>query len=140
MMTTDLQAMNKLVLAINQRLTTISDTTSSEGTAITPTDSFGSLDRTRNNISIGRGTYFEIAGVSSDAGITGIAGGSDGRLVVLKNTGNLGFTLYHDSNASLTTNRIYTRSGAVYNVNVNAAVLLLYSTARGGWIPVGALP
>ena len=75
-------AFDTLILAINQRLDELSTRASaSDPTASAP---LPVITDTTNNLVIGRGHYFELTINGANGGLTGIAGGEPGRIIILK--------------------------------------------------------
>jgi hypothetical protein len=72
--------------------------------------------------------------LSTDASrnVTGIAGGQDGRLLILCNVGSNAIVLQHDV-TSTAANRFYCPAGADYTLVANAAVLLIYDSTSSRW-------
>lgn len=87
-------------------------------------------------VTIGAATYFRVTpGPSAAFSVAGIAGGSDGRLLVLHNVTGQQMTLSNESGTDPTpANRITTGTGADL-VSTNASVaLLIYDSATSRWI------
>lgn len=133
-------AFDTLILAINQRL----DELSTRASAADPTSSatLPVITNTTNNLVIGRGHYFELTSNSSAAGLTGIAGGDPGRIIILKNvSGSLNsLPLIHNSSASTLGNRFLNRAGTNVTVPIGGARVLLYSGELQGWVPIAEVP
>ncbi len=75
---------------------------------------------------------FDIA----DRSLTGLVGGSDGRVIILENIGTTSFFLVHDSTASVAANRFIV-GGAVANatptIGANNTVMLVYDGTSSRW-------
>ena len=133
-------AFDTLVLAINQRLDELSTRASaSDPTASAP---FPVITDTTNNLVIGRGHYFELTINGANGGLTGIAGGEPGRIIILKNvSGSLNsLPLIHNSSASTLGNRFLNRAGTNVTVPIGGARVLLYSGELQGWVPIAEVP
>ena len=133
-------AFDTLVLAINQRL----DELSTRASASDPTASalLPVITDTTNNLVIGRGHYFELTINGANGGLTGIAGGEPGRIIILKNvSGSLNsLPLIHNSSASTLGNRFLNRAGTNVTVPIGGARVLLYSGELQGWVPIAEVP
>jgi len=133
-------AFDTLVLAINQRLDELSTRASaSDPTASAP---LPVITDTTNNLVIGRGHYFELTINGANGGLTGIAGGEPGRIIILKNvSGSLNsLPLIHNSSASTLGNRFLNRAGTNVTVPIGGARVLLYSGELQGWVPIAEVP
>ena len=97
---------------------------------------------TTNNLVIGRGHYFELTINGANGGLTGIAGGEPGRIIILKNvSGSLNsLPLIHNSSASTLGNRFINRAGTNVTVPIGGARVLLYSGELQGWVPIAEVP
>lgn len=134
------QMMSSFLLAINQGLESVASTAAAPGESASTDTARRVIDSTVHNFPLGRGTYFELSSVGPDAGMTGIAGGTDGRLIILRNVGINSLPLFHDSNSSVVGNRIKTRTGATAVIAINGGLVLVYDGAQRMWIPTGSLP
>ena len=133
-------AFDTLVLAINQRLDELSTRASaSDPTASAP---LPVITDTTTNLVIGRGHYFELTINGANGGLTGIAGGEPGRIVILKNvSGSLNsLPLIHNSSASTLGNRFINRAGTNVTIPIGGARVLLYSGELQGWVPIAEVP
>ena len=133
-------AFDTLILAINQRLDELSTRASaSDPTASAP---LPVITDTTNNLVIGRGHYFELTINGANGGLTGIAGGEPGRIIILKNvSGSLNsLPLIHNSSASTLGNRFINRAGTNVTVPIGGARVLLYSGELQGWVPIAEVP
>lgn len=132
--------MRKFLLAINQRFDEfVSGSTRSSGESAATNTVRSTIDDTKHNFPLGRGTHFELFGVGADAGLTGIAGGVDGRLIILRNVGVNTLRLFHNSNSSDVGNRIRTLSGSTVTITVNNGLSLVYDGVGQVWIPLAVL-
>ena len=99
---------------------------------------FTASNGANNDISIGSRSFLRITGPSAAFSITGISGGTDGKVVVLYNGTAQKMTIAND-NASSTTaaDRIYTLTNSGtgdYTVNGNGTATLIYSAADSRWL------
>jgi len=69
--------------------------------------------------------------------LTGIAGGSDGRVLFLMNISSSTITLKHDV-TSTTTNRFFCPSSADFALLANAMVVLMYDSTSQRWRVIGS--
>lgn len=91
------------------------------------------ITASQNNYNPGTGDAFRI---SSDAArdITGLAGGADGKVVVLVNVGSHAITLKHESGSSDAANRITVPWAGDYVLAASGGVAqLMYFTASSRW-------
>lgn len=92
---------------------------------------------TGNNaaVDVGTNTFVEVSGPGGAFSINGIAGGIDGRMVILLNqTGNR-MTIANDSGVDPAAgNRIYTMTGSDRSTTNNGSAMLLYSGAASRWM------
>lgn len=81
--------------------------------------------------------------LSSDASraITGLAGGSDGRLVAIYNVGAQDIILSHDHGASVEANRFYLVGGQSFTLwgGSNTGITLQYDATQSRWLVVGGM-
>ncbi len=134
------EMMRRFLLAINQRLDELLTTsTKSSGESVASSTVRSTIDQTIHNFAIGRGTYFELFGVGADAGLTGIAGGVDGRLIILRNIGTNTIRLFHNSNSSIVGNRIKTSTEGTIVMSITNGLILVYDGVGQVWIPTGNL-
>jgi len=90
-----------------------------------------------NNVVAGTKSFVRVAGPTAAFAITGIAGGFDGkRLVIYNPTGN-NMTLRNESASSTAANRITTLTGADSATNGAGAMHLIYSATDSRWILLG---
>jgi hypothetical protein len=92
---------------------------------------------TGNNaaIPVGTNVFVEVSGPGAAFTINGIAGGRDGKLLIILNQTGFNMTIAHDSGVDATAaNRIYTMTGADRATTGNGAAMLIYSGAASRWI------
>lgn len=82
----------------------------------------------------------QLINFSSDAArnVTGLQGGSTGRILVVSNVGNFNITLVHQSASSSAANRFLCANSANVVIRPNGSVILCYLSAALGWVVVGA--
>lgn len=146
----DAAVMGQFVLAINQVLIDMENNLKGTGggESIAPeSQSSGviTLSGVVNNLPIGRGNYFEFMIRSNGVHLTGMSGGSPGRIVVLKNAdgSNNQITIDHNSNASSEGNRFIIRNEINRVMTTNAARAFIYLTVPGlspGWYLLAEVP
>lgn len=79
------------------------------------------------------------AGPTGAFSINGVAGGNDGRLVVIYNVTSQNMTIANDSGVDpVATNRIYTLTGSDYATTGSGAVTLIYDGTAARWILISA--
>jgi hypothetical protein len=88
---------------------------------------------TNNNINISTGSFIRITGPAAAFTITGIAAGTDGRVVTLYNSTGQNMTIANDA-TSTAANRILTMSGANMVTTGAGTVTMIYSTTDARWI------
>lgn len=123
---------------------TITGATSFQGTLATKRLTVTSLANGNNSgLSFANARYvkFDPGTLSADFAVCGIAGGTDGRELVLENNTGFNMTVRNDSGVDVTpANRIYTMTGADI-VTVGAGMVhLLYDTGSSRWKVVGFQP
>jgi hypothetical protein len=95
---------------------------------------------TYNNLNIGSNTFVRIRGASSSSNfeVTGIAGGTSGKMIVLFNTGTGNMTIrnedHSNSTASTDINRIITNATTI--TTATGCVTLVYDGTASRWIVV----
>ena len=89
-------------------------------------------------VSVSTNIYTKVSGPSGAFAINGIAGGRDGRIVMLQNSTGFTMTIANDSGVDPTAgNRIYTGTGAdVALANNPGFCTLIYDSAATRWIVV----
>jgi hypothetical protein len=84
---------------------------------------------------VGTNVFAEISGPTGVFTINGIAGGRDGKAVILLNRTTQNMTIAHDSGVDPTAaNRIYCLTAADKTITGNSAALLIYSSNVSRWI------
>lgn len=91
-------------------------------------------------IPINTNVFVEVSGPTAAFTVNGIAGGRDGKLLVLVNRTGQNMTLAHDSGVDPAAgNRIYCYSGADERTSGNGAALLIYSANASRWLELTPL-
>ena len=91
---------------------------------------------TNANIPVGDYSFFRITGPTAAFSISGIAGGSDGRIVTIYNTTTQAMTIVNDAGSG-TNNRIFTLTGAnITTPAANSAIQLQYNANVNRWLLV----
>lgn len=86
-------------------------------------------------VPVGTNVFVEVSGPSGAFTINGIAGGRDGKLLIILNQTGQNMTVAHDSGTDPTAaNRIYTMTAADRATTGNGAAILIYSGAASRWI------
>jgi hypothetical protein len=86
----------------------------------------------QNDYAIGAASFFRLA-TDAQRTITGLTGGVDGKLLVLRNTGSFNLVLAHNSGSSAAANRILTGTGEDVVVPPDAAAILIYDATTQRW-------
>lgn len=92
---------------------------------------------TTNNVNFGTGALFRLTGASAQT-ITGITGGTDGRMVTLVNAATQAATIANNSASSTAANRIITGTGADMTLIAGASISLVYDSGASLWRIVGS--
>jgi len=89
----------------------------------------------QNDYAIGAQSSFRI---NSDAArnITGITGGFDGKLLIIRNTGAFAITFTHQDALSTATNRILCSTGANISLAANGTLTLQYDATTQRWFDI----
>ena len=90
-----------------------------------------------NNVPIGGRSFIAISGPTGAFNITGIAGGVNGKILVLYNASGQKMTIKNNNGASSAANQIYTRAAVDYttpNLGDLDVVTLIYSSVKGAWL------
>lgn len=93
---------------------------------------------TSNDVDFGTGALFRLTGSSTQT-ITGIAAGTDGRIMTLVNAASQAATLANNSSSSSAANRIVTGTGSDLNIAAGASVSLVYDSGASLWRVVGTI-
>ena len=95
-----------------------------------------------NNVNVGNYSFIRITGPTAAFTITGIAGGQNGKMIVLFNNSGQQMTINNNDNTnSNASNTIRTRNGAAYTTpagSVYDVVTMIYSAANSAWIITSA--
>jgi len=92
-----------------------------------------------NNISIGTSSFIRITGPTAAFEITGIAGGVDGKYLVLYNSIAQTITIGNENANSTAANRIWTlNTTGDLVINGKGALKLMYSAADSRWIVISS--
>ena len=97
-------------------------------------NSFTAINGNNNDITIGNSTFIRITGPTQGYNITGIAGGVDGKMVILFNNTTQGMTIEHQSTLSGVPNRIIVSGGLAKTVGGEGICTLIYSNADQRWV------
>ncbi len=115
-----------------------------------PTVDKGTLELLRTNVTslangangdiiTGTRTFLKVSGPSGSFSISGLAGGTDGRILIIENATGQNMSILNDSgvNEPTAANRIYTGTGADVAENNNPGmVTLIYDSAASRWVLV----
>lgn len=84
---------------------------------------------------VGTNIFCELSGPTGSFTVNGIAGGRDGKFIVLLNRTGQNMTIANDSGVDATAaNRIYCLTGADKSVTGNSAAMLIYNANVSHWI------
>jgi len=87
------------------------------------------------DVPVGTNVFCDLSGPSGAFTINGIAGGVDGKMLILLNLTGQNMTVAHDSGVESTAaNRIYTMTGADRATTGNGAAMLIYDAFVSRWI------
>ncbi|MBS1902155.1 MAG: hypothetical protein JSS75_00435 [Bacteroidetes bacterium] len=92
-----------------------------------------------NNLAIGAYTFIQVSGPTAPFSITGISGGTNGKIVILYNSSGQAMTITSNDVNSAAGNRIFTGNALAYmtpNGYQFDAVTLIYSSSKNGWLLV----
>ena len=92
---------------------------------------------TSNNVNFGTGAVFRLTGASAQT-ITGITGGTDGRMITLVNAAGQTAIISNNSGSSLAANRITTGTGADISLYAGGSVSLVYDSVASLWRVIAA--
>jgi len=92
-------------------------------------------------VDISTNVFVQLSGPSGAFTVNGIAGGEDGRYVILLNRTGQNMTVANDSGVDPTAaNRIYTLTGSDQATTADGCATLIYSAADSRWILVSLAP
>ena len=115
----------------NNDLTVNGDTTIVKN-LITPRGTSHLTTGIQNDVDFGTGSYFHYAG-NNTATFTGIAGGTDGRLIRILNDSNFVLTIKNVDAGSLAANQIKTPNGQDLNIQSDMMVAIIYDSESSNW-------
>lgn len=92
-----------------------------------------------NNVVLGNGNVFRVTGPSAGFTITGIASGTDGKLVEILNYTGQNMTIANSSASSSAGNKIDTLTGSDVTTTGNGCVRLRYSSTDSIWVVAGGV-
>jgi hypothetical protein len=98
---------------------------------------------TGNNaaVAVGTNTFVEVSGPGAAFTINGIAGGSDGKFLIILNQTGFNMSIAHESGTDPTAaNRITSMTGADRATTGNGSAQFIYSGAASRWILLGVDP
>lgn len=95
---------------------------------------FVGVNGVNNNLSLASASFIRIDTPTANFSITGMAGGLDGRVLVLFNSTIHNMTIANESGSSVANNRILTGTGADIATVGQGAVTLIYSVNDFRWI------
>lgn len=107
-----------------------------EGTAL------ALVNGANHNLAMGPFSFFRITGPTAAFTVTGLAGGQDGKVLVLYNTTNQAMSIANENAGSAANNRIRTQSGSdLVTPAVNGAtVTLIYNALAQRWLVLSSTP
>ncbi len=91
---------------------------------------------TSNDIDFGNTSLIRLTGGAAQT-VTGIANGSDGKLLTIMNAGGNAATISNAHTGSVAANRILTGTGADLTLNADASILLAYDSGTSVWRVIG---
>lgn len=115
----------------------LSDDLDVTGALATRADDFTASNGNNDDIAIGSTTFVRIAGPSAAFTIRGIAGGYDGRIVVLINTTTQNMSFANNGGGSAVANRILTNTGGTLTTAGTGSAMLIYDAAAARWRVIG---
>jgi hypothetical protein len=84
---------------------------------------------------VGTNVFIQLSGPSGAFSINGIAGGRDGKFLIVINRTGQAMTLANDSGVDPTAaNRLYSNSGADETLSGNSSAVLIYNSSLSRWI------
>ncbi|MBI1288564.1 MAG: hypothetical protein GC178_13415 [Flavobacteriales bacterium] len=92
-----------------------------------------------DDIDIGTATFIHMSGSNSNFDVTGFQGGSNGKILIVYNTGNGHMRIRNEDSGSAAENRIWTLQGGsgVLQTTAQGAVTFVYDGQVQRWIAVG---
>jgi hypothetical protein len=99
---------------------------------------FTAVNGNNNNINIGGASFVRITGPTAAFTITGIAGGVNGKVVILYNAATYNMTIANENTNSIATNRITTLTGSGVTTTGVGAITLIYDSTASRWIVTSA--
>lgn len=99
---------------------------------------FTAVNGNNNNINIGGASFVRITGPTAAFTITGIAGGVNGKVVILYNAATYNMTIANENTNSTATNRITTLTGSGVTTTGVGAITLIYDSTASRWIVTSA--
>ncbi len=108
---------------------------------ILDTRTMSALAADANDYDLSVGACFNIGG-TADRTITGIAGGTEGRVIQLVNTLGYNIFLSNESSSSVAANRILTtmHGGGTFTLPANGSVFLSYNNVVNRWVVLHGTP
>ena len=79
-------------------------------------------------------SYYRITGPTAAFTITGLAGGTDGRIILLTNATTQIMTIANSNAGSLSANQIFTGNGANVAIGSKGSIMLVYNTTDSRWV------
>ncbi|MGZ8558099.1 MAG: hypothetical protein ACXWWC_07200 [Chitinophagaceae bacterium] len=96
---------------------------------------FTAVNGNNNNINIGARSFVRITGPTANYSITGIAGGVDGKIIILFNKTGFDMTIA-DQTTSTAANQILCSNNSNAKIERNGCATLIYSSTDSRWILV----
>ncbi len=101
--------------------------------------SYTASNGANNDISVGRWSFVRITGPTASYSITGVAGGVDGKTLILFNSTSQQITISNEDTGSTAADRIWTlNSTGDIVIDGKAAIEMIYSAADSRWIVLSA--
>jgi hypothetical protein len=106
--------------------------------ALTATITPATITATQNDYNPTGGATADVWRLASDANwnISGIAGGTAGRVLILHNIGSNEIRIPHDDSGSLAANRVLPGSGHIMRIRPNQSGILRYDGSSSRWRPL----
>lgn len=115
----------------------ISDDLDVTGAIAARASNFTAGNGNNDNIAIGSTTFVRITGPTAAFTIRGIAGGYDGRMLVLVNTTTQNMSFANDNAGSTAGNRILTNTGGTLTTAGTGSAILIYDATTARWRIIG---